>query len=88
LFVTQQLKIKIVTIKFSSVYSDSSFFLITTSILYLKSTNSCALEAKIGLEVLSNFTNKTLEGQFADQQLSGLLVTPDLTKGDSSGPDE
>ena len=28
------------------------------------------------LEVLGNLTNETLEGQLADQELSGLLVTP------------
>ena len=28
------------------------------------------------LEVLSDLTNETLEGQLADQELSGLLVTP------------
>lgn len=27
-------------------------------------------------EILSNFTNKTLEGQLADQELGRLLVTP------------
>jgi len=32
------------------------------------------------LEVLSNFTNKTLEWQFANQQLSRLLVPPDFTQ--------
>ena len=31
---------------------------------------------KTNLEVLSNFTNKTLEGQLADQEFSGLLVAP------------
>ena len=39
------------------------------------------------LEVLSDFTDKSLEGEFADEELSGLLVTPDFTEGDSSGPE-
>jgi len=32
--------------------------------------------AKTNLEVLGDLTNETLEGQLADQELSGLLVTP------------
>ena len=34
------------------------------------------LIAETYLEVLSNLTNETLEGQLADQELSRLLVTP------------
>jgi hypothetical protein len=34
-------------------------------------------KAKTYLEILSDFTNKTLEGQLADQEFSGLLVTPE-----------
>ena len=43
------------------------------------------LEAEIGLEVLGDLTDKSLEGQLADEQLSRLLVTTDLTKGNSTG---
>lgn len=50
----------------------------------LKSADGRGLEAEIGLEVLSNFTNKTLEGQLADQELSGLLVATNLTKSDGT----
>ena len=32
----------------------------------LESTDGGALEAQIGLEVLSDFTDKTLEGELAD----------------------
>ncbi|CAH3044955.1 unnamed protein product, partial [Porites lobata] len=39
----------------------------------LKSHHSRALETQIGLEVLSDFSHKTLEGQLADQQLGALL---------------
>jgi hypothetical protein len=46
----------------------------------LKSKNCRSLETKIGLEVLSNLTNKTLEWQLADKKVSRLLVTTDLTK--------
>ena len=51
----------------------------------LKSTDGGGLEAEIGLEVLGNLTNKTLEGQLADEELSRLLVATDLTESDSSG---
>ena len=47
----------------------------------LQSQNGGALEAEVGLEVLSNLTHQTLEGQLADEQLSGLLVLADLTQG-------
>lgn len=52
----------------------------------LKSTNGSALETEISFEVLRDFTNKSLERQFADQQLGGLLVTPDFSEGDSTRP--
>ena len=42
------------------------------------------LEAKIGLEVLRDLTHKSLERQLADQQLSALLVFPDLTERNSA----
>ena len=44
------------------------------------------LEAQVGLEVLSDLTDQTLEWEFPDQQLGAFLVSPDLTKSDSSGP--
>jgi histone H3 len=50
----------------------------------LKSTDGRGLEAEVGLEVLSNFTNKTLEGQLADQELSGLLVATNFTQSDGT----
>lgn len=39
------------------------------------------------LEILSNFTNKTLEGKLADEQLRRLLVPTNLTKSDGSRPE-
>lgn len=39
------------------------------------------------LEVLSDLTDKTLEGELADEQLCRLLVTTDLAKSDGSGPE-
>ena len=53
---------------------------------FLKSHHSRALETQIGLEILGDFSHKTLEGQLADQQLGGFLVTTDLTKSDCTRP--
>lgn len=41
-------------------------------------------EIKTDLEVLSNFTDKSLEWELSDKELSRLLVTPDLTKSDGT----
>jgi len=51
---------------------------------FLKSTDGGRLEAEIGLEVLSDFTDQALERQLADQKLGGLLVATNLTKSDST----
>jgi hypothetical protein len=51
----------------------------------LKSTDGRGLEAEIRLEVLGNLTDKTLEGQLADEELSRLLVATDLTESNGSG---
>lgn len=50
----------------------------------LKSTDGRGLESEIGLEVLGNFTDKTLERQLANQELSGLLVATNLTESDGT----
>merc|ERR1711929_37893 len=52
----------------------------------LKCHYSRTLEPQVGLEVLSDLTNKTLERQLADQQLSGLLVPPYLPECNSARP--
>lgn len=54
----------------------------------LESTDGGGLEAEVGLEVLGNLTDQTLEGELADEQLSGLLVATDLTEsnGTCKGP--
>ena len=52
----------------------------------LKSHDGRRLEAEIGLEVLSDFTDQTLEGELPDQKLGALLVTTDLSESDGSGP--
>ena len=46
----------------------------------LKGHDGRALESQIGLEILSDLTDQTLEGKLADQKLGGLLVSPDLTE--------
>ena len=53
---------------------------------FLESHDGGALETQVGLEVLSDLTDQPLEGQLADQNLSGLLVTTDLTEIDGTGP--
>ena len=44
------------------------------------------LEPEVSLEVLGDLPHQTLEGQLADEELGGLLVSPDLTESHSSGP--
>ena len=44
------------------------------------------LETEVSLEVLGDLTHKTLEGQLADEELGGLLVTTDLTESNGTGP--
>ena len=51
---------------------------------FLESTDSRRLESEISLEVLGNFPDETLEGEFADQKLGRLLVTTDFTKSDGT----
>jgi len=52
----------------------------------LQSHDGGALEPQVSLEVLGDLPHKTLEGQLADEQLGGLLVSPDLTESDGAGP--
>ena len=51
----------------------------------LKGHDGRALETQVGLEVLGDFSDETLEGQLADEQLGRLLVATDLTKSDGTG---
>ena len=52
----------------------------------LKGHDSGALEAEVGLEVLSDLSDQALEWQLADEELSALLVTTDLSQSDGSWP--
>ena len=51
---------------------------------FLEGTDGGRLEAEVGLEVLCDFTDQTLEGELADQELGRLLVATDLTKSDGT----
>jgi len=50
----------------------------------LKGTNSRRLESEIRLEILSNLTNQTLEGELSDEELGRLLVATNLTESDGT----
>ena len=52
----------------------------------LESHDGGALEPQVSLEVLGDLPDQTLEGELADEKLGGLLVPPDLSEGDCSGP--
>jgi len=52
---------------------------------FLQSSDGGRLESKIGLEILGDFTNKSLEGELTDQKLRRLLVSPDFSESDGSG---
>ena len=53
---------------------------------FLEGHDSRALETEISFEVLGDFTDQALEGKLADEELSALLVTTDLTEGNGTGP--
>jgi histone H3 len=50
----------------------------------LEGTDGGALEAEVGLEVLRDFTDKTLEGELSDQKFGRLLVATNLTESDGT----
>lgn len=50
----------------------------------LEGENRRALEAEVSLELLGNLANQALERELADEELSGLLVSPDLAESDSA----
>jgi histone H3 len=51
----------------------------------LQSQDSSRLETEIGLEILGDLANETLEGSLADQEIGRLLVLADLSKSHGSG---
>ena len=52
----------------------------------LEGHDSRALEPQVSLEILGNLSDEMLEGELADEKLSGLLVSSDLTEGNCSRP--
>ena len=50
----------------------------------MESSDSGRLESQVGLEVLGDLTDQTLEGKLSDQELSRFLVSSDLSKSDGS----
>jgi hypothetical protein len=50
----------------------------------LKSTDGGCLKTQIGLDVLSDFANKTLKGKLSNEKLTRFLIATDLTKGNGS----
>ena len=51
---------------------------------FLQSGDSGRLESEIRLEVLSDFTDQSLEWQLSDEQFRGFLVSSDLTKSNGT----
>ena len=51
---------------------------------FLEGTDGGGLEAEVGFEVLGDFTDETLEGELADQELGGFLVATDFTESDGT----
>ena len=51
----------------------------------MQGQNADALEPEVTFEILSDFAHQALEGQFLDQQFTGLLVTSDLAQCHCSG---
>ena len=51
---------------------------------FLESDDGGSLESKIILEVLGDLTYEALEGQLADEELRGFLVSTDFTESDGS----
>ena len=51
---------------------------------FLESEDSGALETEVVLELRSDFTDESLEGELADEELGGLLETSDFAEGDGA----
>ena len=52
---------------------------------FLEGEDGRALESEVVLEFGSDFTDESLEGELADEQLGGLLVLPVALKGARDG---
>ena len=52
---------------------------------FLEGQNSGALESELLLELVSNFSDESLEGEFSDEEISWFLVLSDFSEGNCSG---
>ena len=52
---------------------------------FLEGEHGGALEAEFLLELVGDLADESLEGEFADEEVSALLVLPDLAESDGSG---
>ena len=52
---------------------------------FLESHDGGGLETQVGLEVLSDLTDETLEGELPDEEFGRLLVTTDFSQSDGTG---
>ena len=57
----------------------------TNTLMYLEGSDGSRLETQICLEILCDFSDQSLEWQFSDQQLGGLLVSADFSECHCSG---
>lgn len=53
----------------------------------LKGRNGAALEAKVSLEILSDFSHQSLEWKFPDEKFRTLLILADLSQRDRPWPE-
>ena len=51
---------------------------------FLEGKHGWALESELLLELVSDFSDESLEGKFSDEEVSGLLVFPDFSEGNCS----
>ncbi|KAI5432213.1 hypothetical protein KIW84_036095 [Lathyrus oleraceus] len=51
---------------------------------FLKCRNGTALESEICFEILSDFSNQSLERELPDEKLGALLILPDLSQSNCS----
>ena len=51
----------------------------------LESEDGGGLESKISLEIVGNFSDESLEGEFSNEELSRFLESSDLSEGDGTG---
>ena len=51
---------------------------------FLKGEDGAALESELGFDVVSDFSDESLEWKFSDEEVSRLLVSPDFSEGDGS----